>query len=187
MVSFSTDEEQINSIEFFSTFLEKNNHKIGKKIEGAIGFTLTLPNETQPTKIVICSISNLEQEYLGIKDVNCYIIFVDLENEESKTQIKSILEYAEKHCEISKKIYVLGIYTQEKNDKKLRKVKKKDIINPLDDIDNLDYEYKELNLTNSNEMTEVVMEILQNCSKELTSEQEYNDKEEKKSKSCCIY
>lgn len=187
IVAFSTNEEGLVPNDFFTTYLENNNHKIGKKVDGAIGFTLTLPNETAPTKIVICSILNLQQEYLGIKDVNCYILFVDLEIEESKEKLKEILDYAEKYCEMGKKLYVLGILKDETDDKKARKIKKKDVINPLDDMEDLDYEYKEFNLNNTKEMNDIIKEIFAFCSKESFKEKIMKDKVKNDGGSCILF
>ena len=37
-----------------------------------------------------CSALDLSREYNAIKDVNCYLLFVDLENKDSKNQLNLI-------------------------------------------------------------------------------------------------
>ena len=56
---------------------------------------------------MVCSVLNLAKEYTGITDVNCYILFIDLENADSKEKLDTILNYAKDYCELTKKIFVL--------------------------------------------------------------------------------
>ena len=58
---------------------------------------------------MICSVLNLTREYTGITDVNCYIVFIDLEKNDSKEKFDLILNYSKEYCELTKKIYVFGM------------------------------------------------------------------------------
>ena len=43
-------------------------------------------NGEKDTKVMFCYIHNIPRKYLGIKDVNCYILYVDLESEKYKSK-----------------------------------------------------------------------------------------------------
>ena len=79
IVTFSTNENEYNPNDLINIYLENNNHLIIKKTSFSTAFTTTLPNTSKQTKIMICSVLNLSKEYTGIKDVNCYLCYVDLE------------------------------------------------------------------------------------------------------------
>ena len=93
IVAFSTNESEHNPNDLLNIYLENNNHLIIKKTSFSTAFTTTLPNTSKQTKIMICSVLNLSKDYTGISDVNCYIIYVDLEKEESKEKFQEILNY----------------------------------------------------------------------------------------------
>ena len=115
IVAFSTitDSTQIASpYEIIKMYLKYHDHVLLKKKDGlAIAFKTTLPNSSLTTKIMICSALDLSREYNGIKDVNCYLLFVDLENKDSKNQLNLIIEYFLKYCNLLKKLYIIGIYS----------------------------------------------------------------------------
>ena len=58
---------------------------------------------------MVCSILNLTREYTGINDVNCYVLFINLEKQDSMEKLEEIISYARDYCELGKKIYVLGM------------------------------------------------------------------------------
>ena len=49
------------------------------------------------------------------EDTDCFIIFFDLENNESLVELSKILKIISDICELDKRIYVINIYTNEKN------------------------------------------------------------------------
>ena len=94
IVAFSTNDNIQTPNDIINIFLEYNNHLILKKSRHAIAFSTNLANSSKTTKIMVCSVLNLAKEYTGITDVNCYILFIDLENADSKEKLDSILNYA---------------------------------------------------------------------------------------------
>ena len=106
---------------------------------------------------MVCSVLNLTREYTGITDVNCYILFIDLEKEDSKEKFESILNYAKDYCELTKKIYVLGMISG--NDEETKHITKGDITKTLDSAQ-VTYDYKEINLSKAKEVSDIIMDIL---------------------------
>ena len=184
IVAFSTnDNNNQTPNDIINMFLENNNHEVLKKSRHAIAFSTTLTNSPKPTKIMVCSVLNLTREYTGITDVNCYILFIDLEKEDSKEKFESILNYAKDYCELTKKVYVLGMISG--TDEEARVFDKEDITKTLD-IAQLTYEYKEINLSKSKEVSDNIMDIFEYSSKHSISEDE-EDKDRGKDKSCEIF
>ena len=109
IVAFSTNETQQTPNDIINIFLEQQNHLILKKSRHAIAFSTQLTDSSKSIKIMICSVLNLTREYTGITDVNCYLLFIDLEKEDSKEKFDLILNYAKDYCELTKKLYVLGM------------------------------------------------------------------------------
>ena len=185
IVAFSTNENDNQTPnDILNMFLENNNHQILKKSRHSIAFSTTLSNTSETKKIMICSILNLTREYTGITDVNCYIIFIDLEKEDSKEKFNSIINYAKDYCELSKKIYVLGMISG--TEEKSKCVDKDDIVNYLDNAQ-VTFEYKEINLSKAKEVSDTIMEILVYSSQHSISDDEVNDKDGKKDGSCEIF
>ena len=111
IVAFTTnfDPNQFSSpYEIIKIFLKYHDHILLKQKNGlALAFKTTLPKSKKETQIMICSVYDLFREYNGIKEVNCYLLFVDLENKDSKNQLDLIIKYFLKYCSLSKKIYIL--------------------------------------------------------------------------------
>ena len=110
IVAFTTniDSSQFSSpYEIIKIFLKYHDHILLKQRKGlALAFKISLPKAKSDTHIMICSVLDLLREYNGIKDVNCYLLFIDLENRDSKNQLNLIIQYILKHCNLSKKIYI---------------------------------------------------------------------------------
>ena len=149
IVAFSTNDTHQTPNDVINMFLENNNHLILKKSRHAIAFSTTLPDTSKSTKIMVCSVLNLTREYTGITDVNCYVLFIDLEKEDSKEKFESILNYAKDYCELTKKIYVLGMISG--NDEETKHITKGDITKTLDSAQ-VTYDYKEINLSKAKEV-----------------------------------
>ena len=184
IVAFSTNDTHQTPNDVINMFLENNNHQILKKSRHAIAFSTTLANSTKTTKIMVCSVLNLTREYTGIGDVNCYILFIDLEKEDSKEKFDSILNYAKDYCELTKKVYVLGMISGTEEDNK--NFDKDEIVRTLESAQ-LTFEYKEINLSKTKEVSDVIMDILVYSSKHSISGDEDNDKDGKKDGSCEIF
>ena len=163
IVSFSTnvDSSQIQSpYEIIKMFLKYHDHTLLKKKDGlALAFTAKLPNSSFSTKIMICSALDLSREYNGIKDVNCYILFVDLENKDSKNQLNLIIEYFLKNCNLLKKIYIIGIYSSYVENFK-KNIDEKQIKDMMNDAKINKYSYKELDVEDNNKVSDTILEIL---------------------------
>ena len=109
IVSFSTNDANYSPIDILQVLLDQYTHTVIKKSRHAIAFMMALPDSIKQTKIMMCSVLNLSREYTGITDVNCYLIFIDLKNENSKEAFDLIISYLKENCDLSKKIFVLGI------------------------------------------------------------------------------
>ena len=86
-IQISTNDTYQTPNDVINMFLENNNHLILKKSRHAIAFSTELVDSSKSTKIMVCSVLNLTREYTGITDVNCYILFIDLEKEDSKEKL----------------------------------------------------------------------------------------------------
>ena len=51
--------------------------------------------------------TDLNDQINGIKNVSCYLLFVDLESNDSKNQLNLIIQYFLKNCNLSKKMVKL--------------------------------------------------------------------------------
>ena len=182
IVAFSTNDKQQTPNDVINIFLENNNHIIIKKNRNAIAFSTHLANSSKSSKIMICSILNLTREYTGISDVNCYILFIDLEKEDSKDKFESIINYSKDYCELTKKVYVLGMVNGDKT-----KIISKDFITKSLDQAQIDYEYKEINLSKAKEVSDIIMEILIYSSKHSISGDDEVDTDGGKDRSCEIF
>ena len=185
IVAFSSNDTHQTPNDVINMFLESNNHLILKKSRHAIAFSTTLANSSKSTKIMVCSVLNLTREYTGITDVNCYILFIDLEKEDSKEKFESILNYAKDYCELTKKVYVLGIVSGKED--KTKNITKEDITKNLDS-QQVNYEYKEIDLTKLKELSDTLMEVLVYSSKHsISGNNDQDDKDGGQANSCEIF
>ena len=183
IVAFSTNDANQTPNDILNIFLEQHNHSILKKSRHAVAFTTTLSNSTKLTKIMVCSVLNLTREYTGITDVNCYLLFIDLEKEDSGEKLESIINYAKDYCELTKKIFVFGMISGKEEETK--HINKGDITKTLD-AGQVNYEYKEINLSQIKEVAETIMDVLVYSSKHSISGEE-NEKDGDQGKSCEIF
>ena len=184
IVAFSTNKEHNNPNDIINIYLEQNNHLILKKNKNAIAFSTTISNSQKNKKIMVCSVLNLEREYTGITDVNCYLIFIDLENEESKNKFESIISYFKDYCDLGKKTFVFGMV--EGNEKKNIVFDKNDFSKSLDNLD-ITYDYKEINFSNKKQISDYMKEVFIYSSKHSFSGSTVDDKEADQSGSCKIF
>ena len=183
IVAFSTNDSKQTPNDIINIYLEQNKHTILKKSKHAIAFTTALSNSSKISKIMVCSVLNLTREYTGITDVNCYLLFVDLEKEDSAEKLESIINYAKDYCELTKKIYVFGMVSGKEEETK--NMTKGDITKNLD-IAKVSYEYKEINLSKPKEVSEKIIDVLVYCTKHPISG-EVADKDGGQAKSCEIF
>ena len=155
IVSFSTNEIKYNPNLLIKLYLEKNKYSLLKSTLISTIFSMKFPNQEKDTKVMFCSILNASREYIGIKDVNCYILYIDLESEKSKSKFELILNYAMEYFDFSKKLYVYGLLDKTKGK---TKINKEDIIEYVEEL-YIPYEYKEINIKEIKEICESFTEI----------------------------
>ena len=162
IVAFSTN---INSSKFSTPyeivkiFLKYHDHILLKQRIGlALAFKTLLPKSKSDTQIMICSVLDLLREYNGIKDVSCYLLFVDLESKDSKSQLNLIIQYFLKYCNLSKKLYIIGLFNcnSESDNKTLDERQIKEIIEPAK-INK--FIYKEMNIADQQTISDFISEI----------------------------
>ncbi len=186
IVAFSTNDSRHTPNDIISIFLDQHDHTIIQNSNKVIAFSTILRNCTESTKIMICSILNLTVEYKGINEVNCYIIFIDLENEDSKIKFNSIINYFKDFCELSKKVFVLGMLS---GSSECKYIEKEYIIRNLEKA-KIDYAYKEINLNKIKEISDCIMEIFVYCNENTLYYDISNfdkDKERGQGNSCGIF
>ena len=181
MIGFTTNDKNYSPNDIISNYLNNNSHFIIKKSTQLIAFSTVLPDQKKPTKIMLITLLDLEIEYEGINDVNCYLIIIDLQKETSKDKLSEILAYINQFCNLSKKIYLLGVKKDEEENK--IKLTEEEILQKIKEM-NVEYEYFELNLDNSFEASEKILEILKYC---LNNTYIGEEKGESDQKSCAIY
>ena len=184
IVAFSTNDSRHTPNDIINIFLDQHQHTIIQKSSKIIAFSTILSNSEKPKKIMICSILNMTVEYSGINEVNCYILFIDFENENSKIKFDLIMNYFKDFCESSKKVYVLGMVSGSVEEAKY--IEKEYIIKKLDKM-KIYYEYKEINLNIIKEISDRIMNILVDCSENTLYSHSINiDKDKNESNSCEI-
>ena len=186
IVAFSTNQASETPNDIITAFLSPLTHKILKKNRHSIAFSLTMPNASKPTKVMICTVLNLEREYTGITDVNCYILFVDLQKEDSNEQLHDIINYMKEYCDETKKIFVIG--TQKSQDN-TNYITEKDIRSKMDSFGKK-YEFHQMNLESPKEISDYLIGVLDYSKKhQIHDEEEESVMEEKdkgQSGSCYI-
>ena len=185
IVAFSTNDTSQTPNDIINIFLGQQNHKILKKSKFAIAFSTILKNQTKETRIMICSVLNLTKEYSGITDVNCYLLFVDLEKKDSIEKVQAIINYAKDNCKIGKKIFILGMISG--NEEEEVQITKEDVTKIIDEITS-NYEYKEINMSKMKEIADIFLEILDYSTKHTIAEEEEEiDREGAQAKSCILF
>ena len=188
-ICFSTDYKNMNSISvmkqyFMSTecldvVYTNNNNQVDfiHKISGENDVKILC--KSTYTEIYPLSKNN------KINDVtDCYIIFFDLENEESMAELNKILKFLSNFGDSSKKLYVINIYTNEKNIKGISN--EENIKGFLVKYGLINYDIYDMNIDSSNEIVKVIdtltEEILEEKKKSDMNDYRNNDK----SKSLCF-
>ena len=181
MIAFTTNENAYSPNSIISNYTANNSHFLIKKNKQLIAFSTVLPEQKKPTKIMIITLFDLSSEYEGINDVNCYLIVIDLKKEISRDKYSEILTYIQTYCNVSKKIFLLGI---KKDDEEKIKLTEDEINEKIKELQ-LDYEYIGLNADNSMQISNKVLEIFNYCYK--NSDNDNLLKSDEHGKSCEIY
>ena len=188
IVAFSTnvDSSQIQvPYEMIKIFLKYHDHTLLKKKDGlALAFTANLSNnQNSLTKIMICTALDLSREYNGIKEVNCYLIFIDLENKDSKNQLNLIIEYFLKNCNLLKRIYIIGIFSSYTENLK-KSIDEKKINEMMAEAKINKFSYKELDVEDSDKVSDAILEILVSAENMPNKKKKVNGNNDK---NCIIY
>lgn len=162
IVAFTTnfDPNQFSSpYEIIKIFLKYHDHILLKQRNGlALAFKTTLPKSKKETQIMICSVYDLFREYNGIKEVNCYLLFVDLENKDSKNQLDLIIKYFLKYCSLSKKIYIIGIYNSDSENIQ-KYISEQEIKEIFENSNIMKIMYKEMNIEDTQKISDYILDI----------------------------
>ena len=179
IVAFSTNTTTQTPNTIIKIFLSKYNHTIIKESRHVISFSTKLPNSEDQIKIMVCSVLKLEKEYTGVKDVNCYIMFINIEEKDSIEKFNDIITYLNKYCDDAKKIFLIGFFHNSDN----IVLTMEELTGMLED-NHLQYEYKQINLEKKYEVEKIFLEILDYSTKHPIKEfvKSSND-----AKSCSIY
>ena len=184
IVAFSTSDSLETPNDIINIFLNQKEHKVIKTTRHSIAFSINLGEPPKEKTVMIYSILNLAREYTGIMDVNCYLLFIDLENEDSIKKLNNIIDYARDFCDLMKKIFVLGMISG--NEKSVKSINKSDVTKTLDQLQ-ANYEYKEINKKNQKELSDSIMDVLDYSSKHSIRGLIKEDKEAGQAKSCEIF
>ena len=115
-------------------------------------------------------------EYKGIDNVNCYLLFIDFDNNKIKQEYDFILNYIKEKCNINKKLYVLGIFNKDKDED----IYEQDILFQLYSK-KFYFEYLHVNISDEQKVSEIIMNILLYCSQyPIYSDEEIEEKKTKK-------
>lgn len=183
IVAFTTNEVDLLPNRILNIFIEHNPHYIIKKNKHILAFSTILDKQKKSTKIMICSLLNLSFEYESIKEVDCYIIMIDLLKEDSIRKFLFILEYIKQFCDLTKKIYILGI-KKENNENEL-KIEEFDVINNLKKF-NFIFGYNEFDESKKTNISEYLSGIFCYCLYSKDSRREETEEVED-NHSCDIY
>ena len=91
IVAFSTNDTYQTPNDFINIFLSFQKHKILKKSHHSISFNLTIPNVSYPVKIMVYTVSKFDRSYSGLCDVNCYMIFINIDESEANKKLDDII------------------------------------------------------------------------------------------------
>ena len=159
-ITTNFDPNQFSSpYEIIKIFLKYHDHILLKQRNGlALAFKTTLPKSKKETQIMICSVYDLFREYNGIKEVNCYLLFVDLENKDSKNQLDLIIKYFLKYCSLSKKIYIIGIYNSDSENIQ-KYISEQEIKEIFENSNIMKIMYKEMNIEDTQKISDYILDI----------------------------
>ena len=187
-ICFSTNYQNFNSISimkqyFMSTecvnVVYTNNNQVDfiHKISGENGAKIECKN-------TYIEIYPLTKNNIIIDITDCYIIFFDLEDTESLVQINKILNYISDFGDSSKKVYVIKIYTNEKNIK--NNYTDDNIKVYLDNYGITNYGISSMNIDSSTETEKVIDTLTEETLQEKNKLDINIDINNDKSKSFCL-
>ena len=184
---FATNFESFSPIsiirQFFISSVCKNITHIK---ENHIEFDHVLKDDVT-CHITFIEISDLDKNTPYSSFGDCMIIFIDLEKEKIIEKLEEIVFYMKENFNISKKIYVLGIFT---SNNKLHKNITEEAITEYLDTTQLIYDYLDINIESNTDLANffdfITQEALEEKKKKKSKEKDLPDYDMSKSKWDCI-
>lgn len=182
IVTFSTSESETPN-EILNMFLSFYSHKMIKKSKTVLAFNIEFPDANTETKVMICSILDFSKDYPGITDVNCYIILLYLDKENSLNKLEEILQYMRDNCDESKKIFLIGVLKGPTPN-----IMQKDITSKMESFGQK-YEYHVIKVNDARNVADYILQIFMYSRQHLINEgkDETDMKEGGQSHSCIIF
>jgi hypothetical protein len=121
--SFSTNTDTYPPISVLKPYFQSSSNKNYSLIkEDHIKYN-HITSSRKTIQIDFIQIISLDKVNHICNCADCYFIFIDLTNVNSKDNLKEIFSYFEWHCSFDKKIFVLGIHTKQTDNKIENKIK----------------------------------------------------------------
>lgn len=189
LVTFSTNIEQLSPISQITKYIHQSklkNYKQPKQYQ--IDFTYQ-PKDCPNINIEFMEIKKIDQVYSVCSHSDTYILIIDLEGKGAFQKMEDILEYMSEACNMERKLFVIGLYTNMAN---VPDDLKEDCITSYLDSKELNYDYVDIAIDSSNEILQVfdyiMKETLENKRSKKTSDLPHSTIEINidKSKSTCL-
>lgn len=182
---FSTHNESFSPIsimkQFFNSTICKNISQIK---ESHIEFDHTLKDNTS-CHITFVEINDLDKSTSYSNFADTLIIFIDLEKEKIIEKLEEIIFYIKENFNLSKKIYLLGLYTQNNKPQKTEEA-----ITEYLDTTQIIYDYLELDSESNEDLVNffdfITQEAIEEKAKQKSKEKDLPEYDMSKSKGICI-
>ena len=187
---FSTNYNNFNSIAIMKQYFMSSECLDIVYKDSQVDFTHKLLGENGTN--IICTNVYIElipfsKNNKNTDKIDCYIIFLDLENNESLIELNKILDYIKTYCDANLKIYVLNFFTNEKN---IQSNLTDDNINVYFGKYSLtNYDISTVNLISSDELVKVIDSLTEDTLTDknlLNNIKKISDGNDDKSKSFCL-
>ena len=162
VVAFSTNETSPSPNDILKLFLDQHSPIIITQSLHVISCKFSLPNFSQPKKIRMISLPDINRAYEGISDVSFYFLFVYLENLNAQKNFELVCSYMKKYCDLKKRIFIFGII---KNEFSLKNIFKENITKICDEM-LFNYIYYEISMTDRKNIGEIFLNIFLSLSPE---------------------
>ena len=157
-----TNETSPSPNDILKLFLDQHSPIIITQSLHVISCKFSLPNFSQPKKIRMISLPDINRAYEGISDVSFYFLFVYLENLNAQKNFELVCSYIKKYCDLKKKIFIFGII---KNEFSLKNIYKENIKKICDEM-LFNYIYYEISMTDRKNIGEIFLNIFLSLSPE---------------------
>ena len=183
IVAFSTNETSPSPNDILKIFLDQHSPIIIIQSLHVISCEFSLPNFSQPKKIRMISLPNINKAYEGISDVSFYFLFVYLENINVQKNFELVCSYMKKYCDLKKKIFIFGII---KNEFSLKNIFTENIKKICDEM-LFNYIYYEISMTDRKNIGEIFLNIFLSFSPEGENEINISKNEVGRQAHSCVF